>query len=260
MARMRKTLVALFVLAAMLLAGLGFDAPRASAQDYDVAVTCSAYGRALGLGGQPAADAAAELQAIGAPNPPGIESALQIVIESEADVAPSGSRPSNEAVQGSRDALSSYFGGICSSLDICPWVRQAVATNDGSSAEAARLVRGIEAPAPPGIDAALALISGAVDFSPFHTSVAEAQAQISSYFPCDLVITADPGNTGGGDTAGGEGAGQGTSDGEGTGAGDAGGGDTIAFTGAETAPLAIAGATLIAAGGLLLITRRRLRH
>lgn len=245
---MREILVALFVVAAMLLTAVGFGVPSASAQDNDVAETCAAYGRALGLGGQPAADAAAELQAIGAPNPPGIDLALQTIIDYEADVAASGSRPSDEAYLNSRTTLDDYFGGICLGLDICPLVRQAVATNDGSSAEAARLVRGITAPAPPGIDAGLALIAGAVDFSPFHASVAEAQAQIASYFPCDAAAPEPPVKGGGDD--------QGEAD------GDSAGGDDevegIAFTGAETGPLAVAGSALIAAGGLLLLTRRRL--
>jgi len=182
----------LVLIVALVVSGMVMGSQPADAQSgQSVPVpyeTCAAYGVAVGTGGQGAANAAEDLRAIGAPNPPGIETALGVLVNAEADVPPIGSRPSIEAIDAAYQVLSEYFDPICIGVDICPLIRQAVATNDGSSAEGARLARGITAPAPPGIDAALALIAGDIAESPFHNSVAEAQRQISDYFPCSAVI------------------------------------------------------------------------
>jgi len=186
-----KTSGALVVSVAVLLAALIAVAVPADAQD-DRYETCALYGVIVGTGGQSAADAAAALQALGAPNPPGVDNVLEAIINAESDIPPIGSRPTNEAREVAYQELDNYFGSVCGDVDICPLIRQAVATNDGSSAEAARLARGISAPAPPGIDAALALIAGEITESPFHASVAEAQAQVASYFPCDAGAPTTP--------------------------------------------------------------------
>ncbi len=181
----------LLAVASLLVASVAVVASSADAQA-DRYETCAAYGLIVGTGGQTAADEAASLQALGAPNPPGIDNALDVLINAESDVPPIGSRPSVEARELADQTLDDYYGDICADLDICPLIRQAVATNDGSSAEAARLARGLTAPAPPGIDAALALISGAIPESPFHASIADAQAQVASYFPCEAAPTPPP--------------------------------------------------------------------
>jgi len=191
-----KKFGAVVAVLAVALTSLAVAAPTAQAQS-DQYETCALYGRVVGTGGQVAADAATALQALGAPNPAGINDALETIINLEADVPPAGSRPSSETVNNASTALDGYYGDLCADLDICPLIRQAIATNDGSSAEAARLARSITAPAPPGIDAALALIAGEIDESPFHASVAEAQAQIESYFPCVLLPVPNPAPVGG---------------------------------------------------------------
>lgn len=170
---------------ALLLATFSMLAEPAQAQQ-DRYETCALYGTIVATGGPAAADAAAALQALGAPNPIGVDNVLEVIINAESDVPPIGSRPTNAAREIAYIELDNYFGDVCANVDICPLIRQAVATNDGSAAEAARLARGITAPAPPGIDAALALIAGAIAESPFHASIADAQDHVASYFPCDL--------------------------------------------------------------------------
>ena len=176
------------VLAVMLATTVSVAAPaQAQADRYP---TCAAYGAIVGSGGQAAATAAAELQALGAPNPPGLDNVLDVIINGESDVPPIGSRPTADALEIAYQELDGYFGDVCADIDICPLILRAAA-KDAPSADAARLARGITAPAPPGIDAALALISGviSVEESPFHDSVAAAQEQIASYFPCEPVAT-----------------------------------------------------------------------
>ena len=165
----------------------------AQAQE-DVYETCAFYGLITGTGGQTAATAASNLQALSAPNPIGVDNVLEVIINAESDVPPIGSRPTASAREVAYQELDNYYGAICADIDICPLIRQAVTTNDGSSGEAARLARGITAPAPPGIDAALALMAGEIAESPFHASIAEAQEQVASYFPCAVTtgVTATP--------------------------------------------------------------------
>jgi len=173
---------------AVLLAGLVVVAAPAEAQS-DSYEACAQYGLIVGTGGQTAADAAVALKALDAPNPMGLTNSLDVIINAESDVAPIGSRPTNDAREIAFAALEGYYGDLCAAIDICPLIRQAVATNDAASAEAARLTRGITSPAPPGIDAALAFIAGDIAESPLHNSVGEAQAQVSSYFPCEAAPT-----------------------------------------------------------------------
>lgn len=184
-------LMALLLATALLLTGLvvGTSPAEAQADSYE---TCAEYSLIVGAGGQVAADAAARLQALGAPNPFGVDNVLEVIINSEADVPPIGSRPTASALEVAYVELDRFFGGECAEIDICPLIRQAVATNDGSSAEAARLARGLSFPSPPGIDAALAFIAGEISESPLHNSIAEAQAQISSYFPCEAAPVDTP--------------------------------------------------------------------
>lgn len=181
----RKLLLA--GLAVMLAAAMLF-APSAGAQD-DRYETCAAYGTMVGTGGTGAVAAAERLKDLAAPNPPGIDQALDVVIDAE---DATGTTPDTNEIFAAYDTLDGYYGDLCRGIDICPLVRQAVATNDGSSADAARLVRGLTAPAPPGIDAALALIAGDVTESPFHNSVGEAQAQVSDWFMCDELAFTGP--------------------------------------------------------------------
>ncbi|KAG1647760.1 hypothetical protein GQR58_030341 [Nymphon striatum] len=183
--------MALLLATALLLTGVvvGTSPAQAQADSYE---TCAEYSLIVGAGGQVAADAAARLQALGAPNPFGVDNVLEVIINSEADVPPIGSRPTASALEVAYVELDNYFGGVCADIDICPLIRQAVATNDGSSAEAARLARGLSFPSPPGIDAALAFIAGEISESPLHNSIAEAQDQISSYFPCEAAPADTP--------------------------------------------------------------------
>ena len=184
-------MLASLLAAALLLTGLVVSATPAEAQE-DRYEACIAYRQIVGSGGQVAADAAARLQALSAPNPFGVDNVVEVIINAESDVPPQGSRPANDAIQVAYDALAGFFGDVCSGIEICPLIRQAVATNDASSAEAARLARGLTHPAPPGIGAALALIAGQISESPFHSTIAEAQAQIDSYFPCDAAPVSGP--------------------------------------------------------------------
>jgi hypothetical protein len=178
-----RQLGAAAVVIAVLLAVVAVAAAPAQAQE-DLHETCAFYGLITGTGGQTAATAAADLQALSAPNPFGVNNVLEVIINAESDVPPIGSRPTASAREVAYQELDNYYGAVCADIDICPLIRQAVATNDGSSAEAARLARWITATAPPGIDAALALIAGEITESPFHVSITEAQDQVDSYFPC----------------------------------------------------------------------------
>ena len=187
-----RRIVPLLVLSllATMLGGL-VAVPAASAQlDQQTLVTCAAYNTAVSTGGQGAATAADELRAIGAPNPPGIENALDVIIDAEADQAPSGSRPSPEAIDAAIAALDGYFGPICQRTlaDTCGLVADAVA--EAGSSDSAALLRQLEAPSPPGIDAALAVLSGEITVgeSPFHSTLDEAIEQIQDYYPCPTVV------------------------------------------------------------------------
>jgi hypothetical protein len=190
----------------------------AEAQD-DRYEACAAYSLIVGTGGSGAVAAAEKLRAIGAPNPPGVDDALDVVIDAEDGVDPV---PDQATVEAARATLDGYFGGICADVDICPLVRQATATNDASSAGAAALARDLSAPSPPGIDAAFAVIAGIVTPAEtgFYDSVASAQQALTNYFTrCN----------------------------------------ELAFTGSDlAAPLSVAGLTMVAAGAMVLTVRRRI--
>ncbi|MEM7096454.1 MAG: LPXTG cell wall anchor domain-containing protein [Actinomycetota bacterium] len=67
--------------------------------------------------------------------------------------------------------------------EVCVLIRQALGSGPDAAASAAT-ARELLSPSPPGIDAALALVAEqiSVEESPFHDSVAEAQAQLGEYF------------------------------------------------------------------------------
>jgi hypothetical protein len=190
MKKVRNATGAIMVVVAMIMASV-VTSPMADAQEPgpEVFTTCSLYGRTVSFGGPLAANAAESLRILGSPNPPGIEDALEVIISAEADGVDETERPDSLTVDQAIQTLDSYFGGICNGLDVCPLIWTASGSTTGDPVIAAGLLRGITAPAPPGIDAALALIAQEVDESPFHTSVAEAQAQLVSYFNCPIEVS-----------------------------------------------------------------------
>ena len=221
----------LAVAAAAVVTSAGF-APSASAQsNQEIAETCGDLA-VLGIPEGPfAVEAAENLRARGAPNPPGIDAALDVIVAAANFDTPS---PPVADVDAALATLDAYYGGPCANIDRCTFVTQIGGSDEAAAAQAAHLLRRIETPSPPGIDAALALIAGDVDESPFHANVAEARQQVLDYYPCDA-----GGGEAGGDTGGGDGG-------------------ELAFTGSTTAPLAVLGIALLAAGaGTLHAASRR---
>lgn len=190
-----------------------------------IALTCSAYQIAVNTGGETAVLAIKDLRGYAEPGAFNPMNGLDVLQDAESEIPPSGSRPSPDEVEAAYDAVNAYFGQRCEGIDLCFWVRSAVHTGPGAP-EAADILRGLQTPGPPGIDAALALISGAISESPFHDSVAEARQQVDDYFACP-VLTGTP---------------------------------LLPVTGPPSArPLAIFGSALIAAGALAMATHRRLK-
>lgn len=144
---------------------------------------CAAYGRATNTGGEFAVLAIKDLRSFVEPAPATLARALDTLQDAESDIPPSGSRPSPDVADEARNFVVGYFDLRCSGIDICFWVAAALDERPSVSADGARIARGLTTPAPPGIDAAFALISGASS-SPFHASVMQAQEQIRSFFPC----------------------------------------------------------------------------
>lgn len=217
----------------------------------DVAATCGDLAVMSIPEGPFAVEAAESLRSRGAPNPAGIDAALDVIV---AAADPDTESPSVADVDAALATLNDYYGGPCAGLDRCGFIVQIAGNDPAAAAEAAHLLRRIETPSPPGIDAALALIAGDVTESPFHADVSEARAQVLDYYPCPT------GGTGGSEGEGSEGEG---SEGEGSegGGAEAGGtegGGGLAVTGSSTASLTAVGAALVIGGGLVLHTRRRL--
>lgn len=241
--RISATLAAVTALAiAAMLVGVVASVP-ADAQappPADVAATCGDLAVLSIPEGPRAVEAAESLRSRGAPNPAGIEDALDVIV---AAADPATASPDVAMVDAALATLQSYYGGPCADLDRCGFIVQIAGNDDAVGAEAARLLRRIETPAPPGIDAALALIAGDITESPFHADVAEARAQVLDYYPCGAAgegsETEEEGTEGGAPEE---------TESEGT----------LAFTGGSTASLAALGITLVAGGALVLQARRRL--
>lgn len=239
MRRVRALAAATVLIAAICLIAAETSAEAQAPPPADVAATCGDLAVMSIPEGPRAVEAAESLRSRGAPNPPGIEAALDVIVAA-ADFDTES--PPVADVDAALATLNDYYGGACAGLDRCGFIAQIAGNDDASAAEAARLLRRIETPAPPGIDAALALIAGDVSESPFHESVAEARTQVLGYYPCGI---------GGGATGGGgEGAGGETG-------GETGGGE-LALTGSSTTLLGAIGAALVALGAIAQLIRRRL--
>jgi len=191
----------------------------AQAPDEETLATCALYGNLVAGGGPNAVSLGEELRDLGAPNPPGVEDALDVLSDFNDEV---GDTPDNDTVEAAFDVLAQYFDPICADIDVCPLIATVVNREGGEGQRNARYVRGVFAPNPPGIDSALAVLSGDVTLeeSGFYTSNAQARKALVDYYSSC----------------------------------------TLAFTGATTAPLLAAGTGLILAGVLVLKISRRASH
>jgi len=182
-------LVGLLVVASALLVSVLMATPAAQAQDPTVQeyTTCAAYGRMVGTGGELAVAAAEQLRSLN--DSRAVARAFEVVIDAEADVPPSGSRPGPDSLALAFETLATKFDPLCLSIDKCPLVWQATGAAEGSSADAARLLFGLSAPSPPGIGAAMLFIAGDIETSPFHDSIAEAQQQVANWFSCPVDVS-----------------------------------------------------------------------
>lgn len=218
--RRRSTVRRVFVTTALVASTLvWFTAAPAAAQvpDEDTLATCALYGNLVAGGGPNAVALGEELRDLGAPNPAGVEDALDVLSDFNDEV---GDSPDNDTVEAAFDVLAQYFDPICGDIDVCPLIATVINREGLEGERNARFVRGIFAPNPPGIDAALAVLSGDITLeeSVFYNSNAEARKALVDYYAnC-----------------------------------------TLAFTGAETTPLAMAGFTLIVVGAAAVVAQRRM--
>lgn len=182
--------VAIFIGAIAAMSGIGVLPASAQTND-EVYETCSLYNTIIATGGDRAVDAIADLRTRDEPNPPGIDEAFDVLSSAEDETADD---PDLTDIDVANDNLAAYYGPICNDIDTCALLSLINGANDTRSRQAAGWLDGISAPSPPGIGAALAVLSGEIDPSETSGLVEDetaARDTINDWFGanCQLAIT-----------------------------------------------------------------------
>lgn len=165
--------------------------PAGAQTDDEIYETCSLYNTILSLGGGPAVDAIADLRSRAAPNPPGVDDAFDVLNAFEDD---SVEDPSSDDVDAATETLMEYYDPICLDIDPCSLLAQVNGNDPDHARRGADWLDRLSAPSPPGIGAALSVLSGRIepeDTSGLVDDVDAARETVNAWFGgnCRLAIT-----------------------------------------------------------------------